>query len=95
MIEERVIEHYEAVSQDTVKNAIGAFSRLGIIQVFKEQLQDGAVQSVKLNVKPEVLKQTEVHISNFLKSKFAKGVKGLVDPSRSSVMLDFPFLAKL
>jgi hypothetical protein len=53
------------------------------------------VQSVKLNVPVEKLKSMEVHLSNFLKSKFAKSVKGIVDPSRSSVMLDFPFLAKL
>lgn len=95
MIQERVIEHYEAVSQDTVKNALSSLSRMGIVQMIKEEVQEVVVTSVKLNVATDKLKQVELHISNFLKSRFAKSVKGLVDPTRSSVMLDFPFLAKL
>lgn len=46
------------MSQDTLKNAIGAFKRLGIIQLFKEEVQEVVVQSVKLNVTAEVLKRT-------------------------------------
>lgn len=95
MIQERVIEHYEAVSQDTLKNAINSLSRMGLVQIIKEEVQEVMVLSVRLNVSGDKLKQTEIHISNFLKSRFAKSVKGLVDPTRSSVMLDFPFLAKL
>ena len=57
MIDEKLIEHYEAISQDTVKNALQAYARMGVIRLIKEEVKgQGTVQNVKLEATEEVLK---------------------------------------
>lgn len=43
----------------------------------------------------EELKKMEGKISEFLKSKYAASIKGLLNSGRGSVNLDFPFLSKM
>lgn len=98
MINERFLEFYEAISQDTIKNSLSVYSKMGLIKIVKEDIKGkGVAQFVKLSATEDALKELETHLSVFLKSNFARTVKGKFQDSskRSSVALDFPFLAKL
>lgn len=50
---------------------------------------------VELAMPEEKIKAMEDHIKKFLKDSFAKSVNSPIELARKSVLLDYPFMAKL
>ena len=50
---------------------------------------------VELAMPEEKIKAVEDHIKKFLKDSFAKSVNSPIELARKSVLLDYPFMAKL
>ena len=50
---------------------------------------------VKLNAPEEQLHDLENHLNKFMKNSYAKSVDSPIDIARKSVLVDFPFMAKL
>ena len=90
---ERIILHLEAISMDTIKNAV---SQLIKMKVIKEGSKNSRIGMVVM-VPEEELKILETKIAIYLKSKYAGSMKGVLGMGRSSsaVNVDFPFLPKI
>ena len=90
---ERIILHLEAISMDTIKNAISQLISMDVIKGGSHAGKHG----MKVVVGEQQLKGLEGKISSYLKSKYAASLKGIIGfgQASSSVNLDFPFLPKL
>ena len=66
-----------------------------VISVTKKQMDKGNVEVVDLLMPDDKLKTLEEHIKKFLKDSFAKSVNSPIELARKSVLLDYPFMAKL
>ena len=68
-----------------------------MIVVFKKEIQKTMVteEIVEPAMPEEKLKAIEDHIKKFLKDSFAKSVNSPIELARKSVLLDYPFMAKM
>lgn len=68
-----------------------------MITVFKQEIQKTMVteEIVEAAMPEEKLKAIEDHIKKFLKDSFAKSVNSPIELARKSVLLDYPFMAKM
>lgn len=62
---------------------------MGIIQ------KDPKSKNYHLSTSEEQLQDLENHVNKFLKNAFAKSVDSPIDIARKSMLVDFPFMAKL
>ena len=97
LYEERMLEHYESCSQDTIKNALGVFKTWDVVNILKEVVPPGKekIEVVKLVAKEERLRNIEDHLKKFQKYLFAKSVTTPIDVARKSILVDYPFMAKI
>ena len=98
LYEDRMLDHYESCSQDTIKNAIAVFKQWDLIQVLKEKDPHNPkekVEVVKLIAKEERLRGIEDHLKKFQKYLFAKSMTAPIDVARKSILVDYPFMAKI
>lgn len=98
LYEERMLEHYESCSQDTIKNALIVFKQWEIINILKENVAPPGKEKaeiVKLLAKEEKLRNIEDHLKKFQKYIFAKTVTTPIDVARKSILVDYPFMAKI
>lgn len=98
LYEERMLEHYESCSQDTIKNALMVFKQWDIINILKDTVAAPGKEkgeSVKLLAKEEKLRNIEDHLKKFQKYIFAKTVTTPIDVARKSILVDYPFMAKI
>ena len=97
LYEERMLEFYESCSQDTIKNALGVFKQWEILNIVKEA--DPASKEirdvVRLVAKEERLRNFEDHLKKFQKYIFAKSVTNPMEVARKSILVDYPFMAKI
>jgi len=95
--DERIIEFYEACSLDTIKNAFTVFKDMKVISVTKKisDRTNANEDVVELILSEEKLKAMEEHVKKFLKDSFAKSVNSPIELARKSVLLDYPFMAKM
>lgn len=87
LLNDRVAAFPEAISSDTLKNAIALFAGQGLVAVEKGQVKVKAEEG-RLR---EMLQRLEV----FLKRTYGKSLKGGLTSKQGSLSLDFPFLSKL
>lgn len=66
-----------------------------VISVARKQVDKANVEVVDLLMPDDKLKALEEHIKKFLKDSFAKSVNSPIELARKSVLLDYPFMAKL
>lgn len=57
--------------------------------------KDPKTKNYSLNTSEEQLHDLENHINKFLKKTFANSMDSPIDVARKSMLLDFPFIAKL
>jgi hypothetical protein len=57
LITERIISHHEAISSDTIKNAVSIFTSLKLIKTTYQDYNGTKVSSVVLNVDDVALKK--------------------------------------
>lgn len=58
-------------------------------------IKQGEQSLVKIGVEESILRATLEKIEPFLKSYYAKSLKGILGSNQGSVNIDFPFLSKL
>ena len=68
---------------------------MGLIQSSTEENRGEKVQMVKLKVKEPELRAMLERIGQYLKTTYARSLKGVLDVKNVSVNLDFPFLSRL
>lgn len=101
MYEERVIDHYESCSVDTIKNACKIYQEWNVLTIDSNEnaeeplLGQESEPIVKLKMPEEKMKHLEDHISKFQKNAFARSVNSPIDIARKSMLVDYPFMAKL
>ena len=68
-----------------------------VIQVTKKVIErtNSTEDVTELLLEEEKLKKMEEHIKKFLKDSFAKSVNSPIELARKSVLLDYPFMAKM
>mmetsp|Transcript_5722 Transcript_5722/g.4894 ORF Transcript_5722/g.4894 Transcript_5722/m.4894 type:complete len:166 (+) Transcript_5722:2976-3473(+) len=97
MYDERIVEFYEACSIDTIKNACSAFKRWKILNSSKKSLEKGQKgdEVIELLVPEDALNKLQDHIRKFLKNSFAKSVSSPIEIARKTMLIDYPFMAKM
>ena len=50
LITERIVLHLEAISMDTIKNAVSKFKQFKIIQTVTDKIEGSDVSFVKINI---------------------------------------------
>lgn len=78
LINERIISHVEAISVDTIKNAVAVFTKMKYLKNLKQEENGVEVPAVKVEVPEGKIKELEEKIEIFLKSSYAKSVKGIL-----------------
>jgi hypothetical protein len=51
--------------------------------------------SVEVAITEEALNQVQEHIRRFLKNSFAKSVNSPIELARKTMLIDYPFMAKM
>jgi hypothetical protein len=94
LINERISTHLESISSDTIKNAVATFTDMKLIVNVKQESSQPA-SLIKIGAQESDLRAILERIETFLKSSYAKSVKGILESGQGSVNIDFPFLSKL
>jgi len=97
MYEERLLEHFESCSVDTIKNAFTVFKKWGVVKIESRQVEGKKAPEdhVELSWTEEKLLEFEGHIKKFMKYSYATSVRAPIERARKTILVDFPFMAKL
>ncbi|EAS00429.1 male sterility protein (macronuclear) [Tetrahymena thermophila SB210] len=94
MHDERIIQHHESCSLDTIKNAIQKYKHFKLIRTYTDADKSGAEENILLLVNEEKLNELETHIQKFLKKGFSQS-GSVSDLAKRTLLSEYPILARL
>ena len=95
LVNDRVGNYLEAISADTVKNAVAVYTKIGVLKGVKEERDGEVISAVKVAADEPQLKVLLEKLELYLKNTYGRSLTGILGSRHGSVGLDFPFLSRL
>ena len=97
LFDDRIVEHLESCSLDTLKNAVATYKVMGLIKVDSEIQETGKSLEgiVRTAISENELVVLERRLNKFMKVAYQPTTNNPVDIARRTVFADYPFMSKL